>query len=95
MVPVKKTLFIDLLKDVYKVDATRTIEDVIAEKMESLTWGPDLPDGRHVLYVMSDNDLNPGIPTQIYAFAINETQAGIEYQPQQLPSPLFPPGQVK
>jgi hypothetical protein len=95
IVAVKKTLFIDMLKDVYKVDATRTIKDVIAEKIESLTWGPDLPDGRHVLYVASDNDLNPDNPTQIYAFAINEAQAGIEYQPPQLPSPLFPPGQVK
>ncbi|HKB11568.1 MAG TPA: esterase-like activity of phytase family protein, partial [Vicinamibacterales bacterium] len=95
IVPVKKTLFIDLLKDVYKVDATHTIKDVIAEKIEGLAWGPDLPDGRHVLYVISDNDLNTGIATQIYAFAVNETQAGISYAPQQLPDPLFPPGQVK
>ena len=95
IIPVKKTLFIDLLKDVYKVDATHTIKDVIAEKVEALAWGPDLPDGRHVLYVMSDNDLNRGIATQIYAFAVDAAQAGITYQPQQLPDPLFPPGQVK
>jgi hypothetical protein len=95
IIPVKKTLFIDLLKDVYKVDATHTIKDVIAEKVEALAWGPDLPDGRHVLYVMSDNDLNRGIATQIYAFAVDASQAGITYQPQQLPGPLFPPGQVK
>ena len=67
IVPVKKTLIIDLLKDVYKVDASRTIKDVIAEKVEGLAWGPDLPDGRHVLYVISDNDLNPGIATQMYS----------------------------
>ena len=48
-------------KDVYKVNATHTIKDVIAEKMEALAWGPDLPDGRHVLYVLSDNDLNPDL----------------------------------
>jgi len=32
--------------------------------------------------------------TQIYAFAI-DTAAGVGYQPQQLPGPMFPPGQVK
>jgi len=93
--PVPKVLFIDMLKDVYKVDATHTIKDVIAEKMEALAWGPDLPDGRHVLYVLSDNDLNLGIPTQIYAFAVDGAAAGITYVPQDLPEPMFPPGQVK
>src|SRR4030095_218688 len=33
--------------------------NAIAEKIEGLAWGPDLADGRHVLYVISDNDLNP------------------------------------
>jgi hypothetical protein len=93
--PVPKVLFIDMLKDVYKVNATQTIKDVIAEKMEALAWGPDLPDGRHVLYVLSDNDLNRGIPTQIFAFAVDAAAAGITYTPQDLPEPMFPPGQVK
>ena len=93
--PVPKVLFIDVLKDVYKVDATLTIKDVIAEKPEALAWGPDLPDGRHVLYLLSDNDLNPNLATQIYAFAVDGALAGITYVPQQLPAPMFPPGQVK
>jgi hypothetical protein len=92
---VPKVLFLDLLKDVYKIDATLTIKDVIAEKVEALAWGPDLPDGRQVLYVLSDNDLNPGIATQIYAFAVDAAAAGIHYVPQALPAPMFPPGQVK
>ena len=92
--PVPKTLFLDLLKDVYKVDATLTIKDVVAEKLEGLAWGPDLPDGRHVLYVLSDNDLNPNIPTQIYAFAVDAAAAGITYVPQELPAPPAPPGAV-
>lgn len=95
IVPVTKTLFIDLLDPAYKVNATQTIRDVIAEKMEALAWGPDLPDGRHVLYVVSDNDLYPGLPTQIYAFAVNGSARGITYQPQVVPEPLFPPGQVR
>lgn len=48
-----------------------------------------------MLYVISDNDLFPGLPTQIYAFAIDGSAAGVDYRPQQLPGPLFPPGQVK
>ena len=60
IVPVAKTLFLDLLDPVYKVSATQTIKDVIAEKIEGLAWGPKLKDGRPVLYVFSDNDLYPG-----------------------------------
>lgn len=94
--PVTKTLFLDLLDPSYIVDTNgNTIKKVIAEKIEGLAWGPDLEDGRHVLYVTSDNDLNTSFPTQIYAFAIEDTDAGITYQPQVLPAPLYPPGQVK
>jgi hypothetical protein len=102
--PVSKSLFIDLLDPSYKVSDTLTIKNVIAEKIEGLAWGPDLPDGRHVLYVTSDNDLfagdvtlPAGRPTQIYAFAIDVSAAAanIDYQPQQIDGPLFPPGQVK
>ena len=65
----------------------------IAEKIEALAWGPDLADGRHVLYVVSDNDLNTALATQIYAFGIEPHL--LQRQPQLLPGPLFPPGQVK
>jgi Esterase-like activity of phytase len=88
IVPVTKTLFLDLLDPSYMVNATETIRDVIAEKIEAMAWGPNLKDGRHVLYVFSDNDLYPGLPTQIYAFAIDGAAAGIEYRPQVV---LFPP----
>ena len=57
------------------------------------TWGPDLPDGKHVLHVISDNDLNPSLATQIYAFAIDPSL--LNFQEQLLPGPLYPPGQVK
>jgi len=85
IVPVTKTLFIDLLDPSYMVNATQTIKDVIAEKVEGLTWGPALNDGRQVLYVFSDNDLFPGLPTQIYAFAIDAAAAHITYQPPSFP----------
>jgi hypothetical protein len=85
--PVQKSLFVDLLDPAFNLSPT------IAEKLEGLAWGPDLADGRHLLYVISDNDLNPNLPTQIYAFAIDPSL--VDYQPQFLPGPLFPPGQVR
>ena len=85
--PVSKQLFINLL------DADLNLAATIPEKIEGLTWGPDLADGRYVLYVISDNDLNPALATQIYAFAIDPSL--LDLQQQFLPGPLFPPGQVK
>lgn len=88
IVPVSKTLFINLL------DPTFNLTPTIAEKLEGLAWGPDLPSsssagGRHVLYVTSDNDLNPNLATQIYAFAIDASL--IDLQRQFIPTPLFLP----
>jgi Esterase-like activity of phytase len=81
--PVQKTLFIDLL------DPALNLAPTIAEKIEGLAWGPDLPDGRHVLYVISDNDLNPNLDTQLYAFAIDPSL--IDFEKQFLPLPVYPP----
>lgn len=87
VVPVSKELFINLL------DADLNLAATIPEKIEGLAWGPDLPDGKHVLYVISDNDLNPSLATQIYSFAIDPSL--INFQEQILQGPLYPPGQVK
>lgn len=100
-VAVTKVLFIDLLNPAYEVNINvtphTTIKSVIAEKIEGLAWGPDLPNGHHVLYVISDNDLNTGFPTQIYAFEVDPSASGanINFVRQNTPGPLFPPGQVK
>jgi hypothetical protein len=82
---VSKQLFITLLDPDLNLAAT------IPEEIEGLAWGPDLPDGRHVLYVI--NDLNPSLATQIYAFAIDPSL--LNFQEQLLPRPLYPPGHVK
>jgi hypothetical protein len=87
IVPVSKTLFIDLLDPAFNLAPT------IPEKIEGLAWGPNLEDGKHLLYVISDNDLNPSLATQIYSFAIDPSL--INFSPQTLPGPLYPPGQVK
>jgi hypothetical protein len=64
---------------------------VIAEKVEALAWGGATRDGRLLLYVVTDNDLYPQLPTQIYAFAIDLAAAGIKYRPQTVLQPvLFP-----
>jgi hypothetical protein len=36
-----------------------------------MAFGPDLPDGRKLLLVTSDNDFQAKVPTWIYAFAID------------------------
>ena len=65
VVPVSKQLFINLLDSAFELH--RNDLNAIPEKIEGLAWGPDLADGRHVLYVISDNDLDPSCATQIYA----------------------------
>jgi hypothetical protein len=96
---VTKVLFVDLLNPAYEVNATNhtTIKSVVAEKIEGLAWGPDLPNGHQVLYVFSDNDLNTSFPTQIYAFDVDPsaTGANITLTRQITSGPMFPPGQVK
>ena len=88
VVPVDKTLVVDLLDASYKVNATDTIKDIVSEKIEGLAWGPDMKDGRHVLYVFSDNDLSAN-PTQIYAFAIDGAVASVNVKRQAVLLPVF------
>lgn len=62
--PVSKELFLDLLNPVYGLAGD-------PEKLEGLTWGPDLGDGRRLLLVTSDNDLIESNPSHFYAFGID------------------------
>lgn len=84
---IAKSLFIDLLDPLFGLKPT------MPEKIEGLAWGPDLEDGSHVLYVVSDNDLMPAQATQIYSFSI--APEVLDFQKQLLPGPFYPPGQVK
>jgi hypothetical protein len=65
--PVTKKLFLDLLDPAFGLAGKD-----FPEKIEGLAFGPDLPDGRHLLLVTSDNDLEATQPTYFFAFAIDK-----------------------
>ncbi|MDB6170898.1 MAG: hypothetical protein JWL59_209 [Chthoniobacteraceae bacterium] len=55
------------------------------DNIEGFTFGPDLPDGRHLLLVTNDNDfLTTGYPNYIMAFAIDPASLP-SYQALQFP----------
>jgi hypothetical protein len=64
--PGAKSVFIDVLDSRYGLAA-----DGIPEKIEGLAFGPDLPDGRRLLLVTTDNDFLPDVSTVIWAFALD------------------------
>ncbi len=77
IIPVKKKLFLDLL------DKKFGLQDAdLPEKFEGLAFGPDLPDGRHLLLVTADNDFVLTKPFRVYAFAIDKADLP-KYEPQQ------------
>lgn len=65
IVPVTKTLFLDLLDPKFGLKG----KDFPA-KIEGLAFGPDLPDGRKLLIITTDNDFKPEEPSWIYAFTV-------------------------
>lgn len=65
--PVTKKLFLDLLDPAFGLAGKD-----FPEKIEGLAFGPDLPDGRRLLLVTSDNDLEAAEPTYFFAFAIDK-----------------------
>ncbi len=69
--PVAKEVFIDFLSPEFDLTAEQ-----IPEKLEGLTFGPRLPDGRSCLVVASDNDFVESEPTLIYVFGLQTDQEG-------------------
>jgi len=65
---VKKEVFIDLLAPEYGLAGSK-----MPEKIEGLTFGPKLKDGRKTLLIASDNDFLIDQPTLIYVFAFKST----------------------
>jgi hypothetical protein len=65
VVPVGKAPFLDLLDPAYGLAGA-----TFPEKIEGLAFGPDLPDGRHMLVVTNDNDFVAAQDNNFYVFAI-------------------------
>jgi len=66
VVPVSKSVFLNLLEDRWKLAGPH-----FPEKIEGIAMGPRLKDGSRVLLISSDNDFLPA-PSYIYAFAIRD-----------------------
>jgi hypothetical protein len=64
--PVTKKLLVDLLQPSYGLAGAG-----FPEKVEGLTFGPNLPDGRKLLIITADNDFVGTVPFRVYAFAID------------------------
>lgn len=64
--PVARRVLIDLLDDRFRLAG-----ESFPEKIEGLTWGPALKDGRRTLWVTSDNDLTDK-PSEVWVFAVSE-----------------------
>ena len=63
--PVKKKRFLDLLEPRFGLAGPNC-----PAKLEGLTWGPDLPDGRRLLVVTVDSDYLAEKSTDLHAFAV-------------------------
>jgi hypothetical protein len=89
VVALKKTLFADIGQILNAaspspfsaVNGTNGLPD----KIEGYAWGPDLPDGRHLLLATNDNDFSQkavtGFPNYIWAFAVDPSDVP-GFQPQ-------------
>ncbi len=65
--PLQKKVLIDLLDPKWGLAGEQ-----MPEKIESLAFGPDLPDGRKMLLIGSDNDFVASSESKIYVFAISK-----------------------
>lgn len=63
--PLMKQLFLDFLDPRFALAGK-----AMPEKIEGLSFGPDLADGRRLLLVSIDNDFRPEVPNTFWAFAV-------------------------
>jgi hypothetical protein len=66
VIPVAKRVFLDLLDPQWGLAG-----DSMPEKIEGLTFGPKLADGRQTLILGSDNDFESANPSLIWVFAVS------------------------
>lgn len=78
---VTKTLLLDLMRPEFGLAG-----DSMPEKIEGLTFGPDLPDGRRLLLISIDNDFLQGRDNIVWCFAIDPAKLP-DYVPQLIATP--------
>ena len=65
--PVSKSVYLDLLDPAWKLAG-----ESMPEKIEGVTFGPVLNDGRRTLLVSTDNDFESSAASRIWVFAVSE-----------------------
>ena len=65
--PVSKSMYLDLLDPAWKLAG-----ESMPEKIEGVTFGPVLNDGRRTLLVSTDNDFESSASSRIWVFAVSE-----------------------
>lgn len=78
-VPLHKQLFADIGAMLNAAGAFTTPAG-LPDKIEGYAFGPDLPDGRHLLLATNDNDYSDTYPDYIFAFAVSQSVLP-EFQP--------------
>jgi hypothetical protein len=74
--PLTKSLFANIGSLLTSAGNAFVTANGLPDKIEGYAWGPDLPDGRHLLLATNDNDFTqPGdpnyLPKYIFAFAVD------------------------
>ncbi len=70
--PVSRRTFLDFLSADFPLAGPE-----MPEKIEGITFGPPLPDGRALLMVSVDNDFEAANPTVFWAFAIDQSAVSL------------------
>jgi len=83
IVALKKTEFANIAKLLNTAPNVFVNEHGFPEKTEGYAFGPDLPDGRHLLLAVNDNDFHDEFPNYVFAFAISK-DALPDFQPVKL-----------
>lgn len=68
--PLSKTLFADIGSLLRSAPGALN-GGLLPDKFEGFSFGPDLPDGRHVLFATNDNDYSTTYPNYLFAFAVD------------------------
>lgn len=73
--PAKKSTYLDLLDPEYGLAG-----DSMPGKIEGITWGPQLDDGRRILIICSDNDFKRQEPSRLYIFSVSTPEVTLTGQ---------------